>query len=354
MNPVVRDSTRLSPKVTNRSSSFGPNRAVKLTETTVETSVKGAWRRVPALNINGTTIVVKGKWLKISFVHDEEWLKSDLEDPAAIIQGLRKGRGNILSADIFTFSQRLPATAPQYAYPLEWDSIAAIPIKSYKDWWDKLPQETRKNVRRSQKRGVVVRVKELNDDLIRDIVKLTSDSPIRQGKRFVHYGKTFEQIKKDQSSHIDHSDFICAYSEENLIGLLKIVYGKETASVLQFFPKASEQDKRPANALIAKAVEICESKGIPFFIYGKYSYGNKRHSSLLQFKIRNGCQEILVPRYLVPLTLKGVLCLKLGLHRGIIGVLPDRIIKFAVRLRARWYSLPSFLGRCSSVTEQPN
>ena len=37
---------------------------------------------------------------------------------------------------------------------------------------------------------------------------------------------------------------------------------RKLASILQFLPKASQQDKRPANALIAKAVEICETKGI--------------------------------------------------------------------------------------------
>jgi len=58
-------------------------------------------------------------------------------------------------------------------------------------WWDKLPQETRKNVRRSQKRGVLVTVKEFGDDLIRGLMELNNDSPERQGRPNTHHGKTF-------------------------------------------------------------------------------------------------------------------------------------------------------------------
>src|SRR5215467_15227037 len=194
--------------------------SVLTTCNTVEISVKGKWSRVPALSVDGKNIIVRGKWVRKATVDAEEWLETEVADPELCIRKLKEQKSGALHADIFTFGQMIPATAPQYGYPMEWDSVAAVRVTTFKEWWDKLPQETRKNVRRSQKRGVVVAVKELNDDLIRDIVKLTSDSPIRQGKRFVHYGKTFEQIKKDQSSHIDHSDFICAYSEENLIGLL--------------------------------------------------------------------------------------------------------------------------------------
>ena len=331
-----------------------PGETESVRETTAEASIRGEWLRVPALNINGTIITATGKWLKTAHVHDEAWLKGELRDPEGCIQKLKERRANKLRADIFTFSQRLPTTVPQYSYPLEWDSIAAIRITSFKDWWEGLPQEGRKNVRRSQKRGVTVEVRNLDDTLIRDIVELLRDSPVRQGKRFAHYGRTFEQIKKDQSTHLDHSDFICAYAGNELIGLLKVVYSGKLASILQFLPKASEQDKRPANALIAKAVEVCEAKGFSYLVYGKFIYGKKRKSSLLEFKVRNGFEEILVPRFYVPLTKWGAFCVKLNLHRGTIGLLPESVIRAAVDIRARWYSVTGFLGRCSSIAEQPN
>ena len=57
--------------------------------------------------------------------------------------------------------------------------------------------------------------------------------------------------------------------------------------------------------LIAKAVGICETQGISYITYGLYNYGNKRDSPLREFKIRNGFEEILVPRFFVPLTRGG-------------------------------------------------
>jgi hypothetical protein len=321
-----------------RSSVLAPEETHPLTETSVEISVKGEWIKVPALQIDQATIVVRRKWLRIATVLDEEWSETELHNPELCVQTLKKNGTGSLRADLFTFSQKLPATAPKYSYPMELDSVAAIRLASFSDWWDNLPQVTRKNVRRSEKRGVEVKLREFDDDLVRDIVELTKDSPIRQGKRFAHFGKTFEQVKKDQSTFLGRCDFICAYSQRELIGLAKIVYCGEIASVLQFLPKASQQDKRPANALIAKMVEICEAEGMSHIIYGLYNYGNKRDSSLLEFKIRNGFEEFLVPRFYVPLTTKGALCFKLKLHRGLVGVLPNGLLSTAVRLRERWYN----------------
>ena len=153
------------------------------------------------------------------------------------------------------------STNPKYSYPMEEDSIAAIRLSSFKNWWEKLPQETRKNVRRSQKRGVVVDVREFDADLIKGISEVNNDSPMRQRKRNIYYGRSLDQVKKDYCSFVDRSDFICAYVENEMIGFLKLVYRGEVASILNFTPKASHSDKRPANALIAKAVETLRSEG---------------------------------------------------------------------------------------------
>ncbi len=305
----------------------------------VEVSNGGAWSEVPALNVDGTKIISTGQWLRFARIHDESWLDRKEETPELWIQALRDSR-SWLRADIFTFGQKLPATSPSYTYRMEPDSVAAIRITSFKHWWENLPQVSRKNVRRSQKRGVEVSVKPLDDALVRDIVQLNLDSPVRQGKRFVHYGKTFEQTKKDQMPHLDRSDFICAYSGSELIGLLKIVYAGSTASILTFLPKASQYDKRPANALIAKAVEVCEARGISYLVYGNFRYGNKSHSSLLEFKLRNGFEEFLVPRYYIPLTAWGAVCLRFNLHRGLVGILPPALINAGLSIRSMWNRTP--------------
>lgn len=323
--------------------------------TTAEVSIGGIWQTVPALNIGGTLIVARGKWLRIARPHEEDWRERELHEPETCVELLKKeASAGKACADIFSFGERLPATRPRFKYYWEYDSIAAIPVTTFKRWWDGLPQVTRKNVRRSQKRGVEVRIRALDDQLIQDIVELTKDSPVRQGRRFLHFGKSFEQTKKDQSTYLDRSDFICAYSGNELVGLLKIVYGENLASVLLFLPKAGQQDKRPANALIAKAVEICEARHISHLVFGRYRYGNKQHSSLLEFKLRNGFEEILVPRYYIPLTGWGAFCLGLRLHRGLVGLLPDRFLRAALAVRAKSYSLWALLRRRSSIAEQPN
>ena len=183
----------------------------------------------------------------------------------------------------------------------------------------------------------MINVKSLDDELIKGIVEVNNDSPVRQRIRFTHYGKTFEQVKKDQSSFLDRSDFICAYVGSELIGFMKIIYRGQVASILQILPKSSHYDKRPANALVAKAIELCEAKGVSYLTYGMFNYGNKRDSPLRDFKIRNGFEEILVPKFFVPLTMWGSLCVKMKLHRGLLGILPTRVITAVVRARAMWY-----------------
>lgn len=241
--------------------------------------------------------------------------------------------------DIFTFAQKLPATTPKYRYLMEWESVAAVRLPGFTQWWERLPQETRKNTRRAAKRGVVVKVKALDDELIRGIVELNNDSPLRQGLPYHHYGKTYEQVKKDQSTHEDRSEFICAYLGHELIGFLKIVYCGRFGTLLLLITNPRHQDKRPANALITKAVERCDERGLSYMVYGKFRYGNQPKTSLMEFKIRHGFEELFVPRFFVPLTLKGELGLRLGLHRERVALLPRSAIAVGRCLRAEWYRL---------------
>src|SRR5262249_30655478 len=162
---------------------------------------------------------------------------------------------------------------------------------------------------------------EFNDELVRGIVEINNDSQIRQGRRFPHYNKTHDQVKQDHSSFLDRSEFICAYLGDELIGFLKIVYRGEVGSIMQLLSKAVHYDKRPSNALVARAVERCEARGVQYLTYGRYNYGNKGESSLREFKTRLGLQEVLVPRFHVPLTVWGSVCVTLKLYRGLLDTL---------------------------------
>jgi hypothetical protein len=326
-----------------------------MTGNSIEISVGGKWVRVPALDAgNGKTMIVTGRRIRVAAIHDEEWLETELEDPELCVRKLKDQRSPELRADIFAFTQKLPATLPKYGYHMEWESLAAVRLTSFKAWWEKLPQGTRKNVRRSQKRGVVVTVREFNAEVIRELVELNNESPVRQGKPNRHHGKTFEQVQKDYSSFLDRSDLICAHVGHELIGLLKIVYRGEVASILQCLPKASHFDKNPANALVAKAMELCEARAVSYVTYGMFRYGNKRHDPLLEFKIHNGFEEVLVPRFYVPLTRWGAVCIGIGLHRGLLGILPPKVIMLGAGARAKWRNLKQSTSRCSSTAEQLN
>ena len=319
----------------------------------VEISVQGKWVKVPALTVNDNVIVVTGKWIKMAAVHDEEWAEMEVDQPECYLEALKHAAVQRQRADIFTFTQKPTATDVRYMYPTEKESVAAINLRSYQDWWESLPQESRKNVRRAQKRGVVVQVKEFDDDLIRGIVDVNNDSPMRQGRPNAHYHKSFDQVKRDHSAFVDRSDFICAYSGSEVIGFLKIVYRGDVASILQLTPKASHSDKRPANAMLAKAIEQCAARGISCVTYGLFNYGNKGNTPLREFKVRNGFGEIMVPRYYVPLTTWGAVCVKLKLYRGLLGFLPESVILMLVNTRAKVYTLKQKMSRCSSTPERP-
>ena len=306
-------------------------------ENCVEVRARGRFVTVPAVDIGGRTVIARGKRLRIATVRSEEMLERELENPDLYINALKDGANQKLKAHIFSFVQKLPATQPKYPYRMEWESVAAIQLVSSKLWWEALPQETRKNVRRSQRRGVAVKMRELDGALIQDIRGVNNESPLRQGRRNAYYGKSFEETKKLYGEFVGRCDFICAYFGEELIGFLHLVYRGEVASILNLTTKARHFDKRPANALVAKAVELCEARQISYVTYGLYNYGNKRDSPLREFKIRNGFEEILVPRFFVPLTAWGAVCLKLKLHRGLIGILPSSVISLVVDLRSKWY-----------------
>ena len=315
--------------------------------------VRGRWVAVPAADVNGKKVIVKGKWLKTAVVRGEEMMDKELENPEIYIQKLRDGSLS-LKADIFTFTQQIPETRPKYPYPAEQESIAAIHVVSFKEWWEGLPQESRKNVRRSQKRGVQVKISEFDDELIQGIREVNDDSPMRQGTINAYYGKSFDETKERYGEFVGRCDFICAYSGVELIGFLHLIYRGNGASILNLTAKPSHFDKRPSNALVAKAVEICEAKEISYITYGRYNYGNKQDSPLRVFKIRNGFEEICVPRYFVPLTPWGKLCMKAQLHRGIVGILPHSVITAGVGARSLWYDFRMTISRCSSTPERPN
>ncbi len=305
----------------------------------LEVTVKWKNVKVPAMWIDDKVVVVLGRWIRLARVHEEEWMEGQVvRDPETFIARLKKQK---LKADVFTFLQKPPDTDPKYDYQNDWDNFAVIHIKSFEDWWERLPQESRKNTRRSAKRGVSIRMPDLDDTLIQGITDIYNEIPIRQGKPFPHYGKDFNTIKREVSTMMDRSSFIGAYYGNELIGFIKLVYLGKVASILHIVSKNAHYDKRPTNALISKAVEICSQRNISHLLYGRYIYGKKTSSPLMEFKKRNGFEKIEVPRYYVPLTLWGRVVVGLRLYRGLLGLLPSGVLNFLVNTRSRFFERAS-------------
>ncbi|HKQ39586.1 MAG TPA: hypothetical protein VJ063_16030 [Verrucomicrobiae bacterium] len=302
---------------------------------TVAISVDGEMLTVPSLTIDGKTVVVTGGRLKIASVADEEFIEGEaVEQPDAFVEHLRQQR---ITADIFTFARKQGTATLRVSHFMEWDNAAVISIKSYAEWLEKLSQDTRRNVRKAAKAGVVLKQMEFSDELVRGISDIYNETPVRQGRPFWHYGKDLETVKRENGTFLNRSVFIGAFLKDELIGFLKMVYVERTASIMQILTKNQHYDKRPANALIAKAVEICGAAGMTALVYCKYIYGKNDESPLTEFKRRSGFEQVLYARYYVPLTLKGRVALTLRLHHGISGIVPKRLWLLLLGVRARFY-----------------
>jgi hypothetical protein len=176
-----------------------------------------------------------------------------------------------------------------------------------------------------------------NDDLVRGIQGIYNETPVRQGRRFWHFGKPFEAVKLENATYLERSDFIGAYFHEELIGFIKIIHVDRVATLIQILAKNEHRDKRPMNALLANAIRLCEQKGASFLVYGKYAYDGNRNSALAEFKRRNGFEEVKIPRYFVSITLAGRLAIKLKLHRGIKGWMPLLLLRFLLNARSEFH-----------------
>lgn len=194
----------------------------------------------------------------------------------------------------------------------------------------------RRAVRKAAKVGVVVKRAELDEQFLDGIVSIYNETPVRQGKPFWHFQKDRAVVMREASTYPERNHFLGAYYGDELIGFMRLIYVDRTASVIQILSKVAHFDKRPTNAMIAKAVEICEQEGRSHLVFCKYVY-NDPESSLTEFKRRNGFEQVLVPRYYVPLTRKGKLALKLGFHRGFKAQIPKRLMTQLLKVRNYWY-----------------
>ena len=300
-----------------------------------EIRIKGKNVYVPSVQIDGRTVITNGKWVKTAIVQDEDLAEGEIvNNPVTFASSLENSK---LKADILTFVQKLPEIQPKHKYHQEWDNLAVIPITTFNEWWEKrVDPGARRAVRKAQKSGVVVREVEFTDAFVQGIVGINNETPIRQGKPFWHFQKAFEDVKAENFTYSERNIFLGAYLQDELIGYIRMTVVDNYVNIIQILSMMKHYDKRPANALIAKAVEIAEQKGFSHLVYCNYVY-NDPNSSLTEFKRRNGFEKVLVPRYYIPLTLKGKIALSLGLHRGLVQCIPKPILLKLLKMREQWH-----------------
>jgi hypothetical protein len=302
----------------------------------LDVSIRGRSTAVPVIAVCGVNVIVAGRLLRKGEVFDEYWLeRKALPSPESVIAELQHRTDR---PDLFTFAQRIPDTEPRYGYRYELDNYAVLPLSTYERWFEEqIPAATRRNIRAAQKRGIEVRVSAYDEGYVRGIMSIYNESPVRAGRKFWHFGKDFDTVKRENGTYAERSTYLGAYRDDEMVGYLKVVWDQETAAIMQILSKLACRDFRPNNALLAEAVKLCASRGVRHLLYEKFDYGRKAGDSLTRFKQNNGFVRMDVPRYFVPLTRKGEAGLQMGLHRRLMERLPEWLVAPMRDLRTRWY-----------------
>lgn len=225
--------------------------------------------------------------------------------------------------DIFTFTERKGRNtipSPPQSWSKAEDNIALLQVATYDEWWKNIVKKTRNMVRKAEKSGVKTEVVEPSKKLAEGIWKIYNDTPIRQERAFPHYGTPLQTVTSGVLS-AQNGTFICAFFQDELAGFIQLVYSGEIAIISQILSLQKHADKAVNNALVAKAVEVCAAKQVGWIMYGRI--GN--HPSLDRFKESNGFIKLPLTRYYVPITRKGRIAVKMGLHRELKDALPQAI-----------------------------
>jgi len=284
--------------------------------------------------IEGRNVLRQGRLCRVAAVDGEGY--KFLADPESAIASLRASR----HADIFTFLQELPETSPKYPYPFEWDNLAVLTISTFEQWWSQqIGFKARNKAKQAEKKGIVIREVPFDDALARGIWEIYNEVPVRQGRRFPHYGKSFEAVRAMSATFLDSSVFLGAFDGDKLIGFIKLTMNdaKTQAGLMHILSLISYRDKAPTNALVVQAVRSCVDRGVSHLVYANFAYGKKAKSTLSDFKERNAFQRVNVPHYYVPLTAWGAIAIRLGLHHRLSQHVPEWVAAKLRELRARWY-----------------
>ena len=228
-------------------------------------------------------------------------------------------------ADIFTFVERkwcCPLRSVPTSLSKTEDNIALLQVTPYEDWLSKVGKKTRNMIRKAEKNGIRTEVVDASEQLAEGIWKIYNETPVRQGRAFSHYGEPLGDVKA-LVRLAKNSTFIGSFLEGELVGFVQLMHGDQVVVMAQILSLQKYWDKAVNNALVAKAVEVCALRKELWLMYGRI--GN--HPSLDAFKESNGFSRFALNRYYLPLTRKGKISIKLGMHRTLKDALPEWLKK---------------------------
>jgi len=273
-------------------------------------------------------IVVSGGVVRIAKLR-HEWFDF-LQDPLRAIRNMQRAK----RADLFTFLGDLNDEGTGYPFYKETAAGAVLPVTSYQIWWNSLDSSVRNKIRKAYKNGVKVCDAELDDSFVRGVEVIYNESPLRQGRKFCHYGQSAAAIKEELSSLWGRCYFIGAYLRDEMIGFAKLFHGNDILRTVHIISKLSQRDKPVQDALIARAVQMCEEKNIHRLQYGSWSRGG-----LGTFKEKRGFVKLDYSRYYVPISFRGKWVLQFRLHHGLKGRLSEKWVESLIALRTSWNNL---------------
>lgn len=288
------------------------------------------------MEVFGKEVRVDGRLVRIGHLDGDKYMFA--ENIEETLAALRASKERI---DLFTFLQKPPDVTPRYAYPMELDNLAVMPISTYEHWWNhQIKSLARNRARQAEKKGLSVREVPFDDRLIEGIVAIHNETPIRQGRRFPHFGMDWEGARNYAGTFRERSVFLGIFDQERMVGFVKLVIDDSSryACVIHNLSLIQYRDRAPSNALMAQAVKSCVARGLSHLVYEQFRYGKKDADGLSAFKETVGFRPMELPRYYVPLTSLGWLALKLRLHHSWVEHVPEPLLARYRALRSTWHA----------------
>src|SRR5439155_14291634 len=102
---------------------------------------------------------------------------------------------------------------------------------------------------------------------IQGMTSIFNETPISQGRRYLHYGKDFETVKREFGRFLFREELIGAYLGNESVGFIFLADAGGYIYLGLITSKIAHRDLSSNNLLLAKAVERCAEKAVPYLVY---------------------------------------------------------------------------------------